>query len=185
MPAVRQRQYVAPHGFVEILELQGSEGRYPGFDDPHPRYVAHLPGHGFRCPPQACENLGEAVIGVKLGPAGAQGIQRGKRHHDRAQPGRDHQGYGQGLATQAPEVAEQFAIQCAEHHWAAPPPSPADVAGGYARLVDTLLGHSPVPQPDHPVGHVRDFRVMRNQRGERAQFAIHAFERLENHDARA
>src|SRR4051812_14150402 len=62
-------------------------------------------------------------------------------------------------------------------------PSPPQVARGDAVRDEALVLHAPVGQGDDAIGHLGDRRVVRDDRGGRAELPIHALDDVEHHDA--
>ncbi len=113
------------------------------------------------------------VVGVA---SEVQGVEGAQVHDEHEHAHSDDHADGERLALDAPEVAEQLAVQGGHG-------SPAQGACRNLRLVASLGRDAAIRQVDHAVSDVRDGAVVSDYRSRGTEFAIDAFDGLEDNDA--
>ena len=158
-------------------QVQGDLHRDAGLDGGHAGDFLDARGERVRRALQVGEHLGEPVGFVVFAAGGFEGEDQAARHDHHGQAAGHHQRHRDGLAFHPVQVAQQLAIEVAEHYQ-------FRVLAGARVLIHPQMMHVAIGQMDHPVGHVGHDGVVGDDDGERAQLAVHALDGLQHHDAR-
>ena len=108
---VGNRHQAAGRRLVQARHIERDLDHDAGIDLRDARDVADPCTMGERCPLETGEHIGEAIPVVIRGLRRFQRIEGRQVHGEHGDPGADHQGDGDRLGLQVPQVAQQLAFQ--------------------------------------------------------------------------